>query len=560
MVRLSEKISSEANLQRFLIVAFLLVAPGLLYGAYFKVMFNGLAHFGAFDFAQIGRNLSEGRGFTTYFLRPLALTHGDNAFRQPDLTHGPLYPFILAMSFSVLGAKDWVVALTAGGFYMLTVPLIYILANRVFSQRVGIITATIFAANNLMLEYALSGLHICFYTFLFTALFLTMFNISERALNDIPLAPSLVILSGFLTGALYLTDSLFIWLAPVPLITLLRICQKQRLKAASLFFISFVIVTTPWMIRNGLLTGNPVFGLRGIELWSGTKGWYPNSQAYRMLPEDLTQSVGLFKAVVNKVLLGSGFVVQTFPQVSASWMLAFLLPSLLFKFTSPSINVLRSFMMTLFLMILIGTLLFGVEMPYFVGLIPTMLAFAIAYLLHLVEEVKLPKRAMVNLIILLSIAVVLPIMSDMFLKEKPPLLKDNITARIVKSNIDPDAVILSDSPWIVAWESDRPAIWIPIVDANIRGFQKRFPKLGTVFLTESTRSESMEWQMLYSTFRQWNEQVLQAGMTGQPAPAQLRIAGTAFPILEILEGYVSVPRTRDMSVTTVLLSLPKDNK
>src|SRR5258708_35340539 len=65
----------------------------------------------AMDNAQVARNLAEGRGFTTRFIRPLsfALTQrvsgeksGALNREQPDLANPPVYPLILAAFMKVL--------------------------------------------------------------------------------------------------------------------------------------------------------------------------------------------------------------------------------------------------------------------------------------------------------------------------------------------------------------------------------------------------------------------------------------------------------------------------
>ena len=170
---------SEAKFRTLVLTVLMLVGPPLLLFVYFKTMFPGLTNPDALDYAQLGRNLSAGRGFVTSILRPLALTHGSNPLAQPDVTHGPLYPFLLALAFGMLGAKDTTVAIVSGVFYLLTIPVLYRLGVRVFSRAVGLLAALIFTFNALMLEYAASGLPITLYVFLMTCLLLVA-SISPR--------------------------------------------------------------------------------------------------------------------------------------------------------------------------------------------------------------------------------------------------------------------------------------------------------------------------------------------------------------------------------------------
>ena len=560
----------EGRLLRWLIGGALFALPLILLVFYYRAMFAGLTNDSALDFAQLGRNLSEGHGFTTYFLRPLALTHGTNALRQPDLTHGPLYPVLLALGFGALGAKDSVAAGISGLFYVLTVPVLYWLGTRVFHRTVGLLAALVFAANPLMLEYAVSGLPITFFTFLTTVLLLVMHSVAVTVANRSAEAPPAArasaqpnlskapfVLAGLITGALYLTDPIFIWFVPVILTAVVVLSGARRIQALGLFLLPLGALTLPWMIRNLILTGNPIFGLRGMEVWMNTKDFYPGEVAYRYTPGDLVPGVGLFQAVVRKLLLGAGQVVESFPQVSASWMLAFLLPSLLFRFKETATNSLRRVMMYCFAGVLIGMLPLGIEMPVFACLIPAMLVFAIAYLLHLVEQAQLPRPSVVLLTALLGAAMLLPVLRQMVLTDKPAPRPEVASARALRQALAPGDVVLSDQPWVVAWYADRPAVWIPAVDKQIKEVRTQFPGARWLFLTDQTRGLSPQWQYIYAMLQQWNQVYIQAQTAGKPTPGQVRISGAGDPLIESLNGFTVLPPARGTSPTVVIAAVPK---
>ncbi|HTE19352.1 MAG TPA: hypothetical protein VK689_13340, partial [Armatimonadota bacterium] len=128
---------SEARLRNFLLTAALLVVPIVLAALYFRIMFPGLTNPDALDLAQLGRNMRSGRGFVTNILLPYAMPSGAepvNLTRQPELLHGPAYPFVLALAFGALGTKDAVPAWVSALFYVLTVPVLYVLGTRVFNR------------------------------------------------------------------------------------------------------------------------------------------------------------------------------------------------------------------------------------------------------------------------------------------------------------------------------------------------------------------------------------------------------------------------------------------
>ena len=109
-------------LQRFILLLLTLIALGLYH-------FDGVKNFStveAMDLAQLGRNLSEGRGFTTQLIRPLSLhLQSPRAVEQgvnprqlitaahPDISHPPLYPLALGVLFKVLPDR-WVYGVESG--------------------------------------------------------------------------------------------------------------------------------------------------------------------------------------------------------------------------------------------------------------------------------------------------------------------------------------------------------------------------------------------------------------------------------------------------------------
>lgn len=559
---------SEVRFRTWLLALAMLAGPPLLLFLYTRVMFVGLTNPDALDFAQLGRNLSAGRGFVTYILRPLALTEGGgNPMAQPDVTHGPLYPFLLALAFGAFGARDGVAMAVSGLFYLVTIPVVYRLGLRVFGRAVALLTALIFTFNALMLEYAASGLHITLYVFLATALLLMLYEVadwSRRHSADFrtPAPRTALLLAGMTAGCLYLTDLIFFWVLPVVLGFAVWLCRPRWKETLPWFVLPLAILVLPWMVRNAVTAGNPVFGLRGLELWMHTDR-YPGFTAYRLMLPDLAPGVGVFRDVLKKILLGAGEVIQAFPQITASWVLAFFLPGLLFRFADPAANTLRRIVMGCFLALFVGTLIFSIQMPLFVSTIPAMLIFSVAFLLHLARQAQLSPGSTGLVIGLVAIGVGYPLLTDLA-GSKPRTLAEAPAARLLGERSRPNDVALSDQPWIVAWHADRPAVWIPVSDARTAQLRERFATTRWLFLTEMVRGYSANWLRVYDTFLQWNLIYAQARASGQRAPAGIRIEGDGnHPLLQALRGFESVsPVETDLprAVVAVLPSRPTANE
>src|SRR5215475_3401373 len=92
---------SGARWVRLMLVFFVVLLLAVWYDA---AAFRNLSTIEAMDAAQLGRNISEGRGFTTDFIRPFSMSllrkhRGDAALKgekHPDLANAPLYPLALA--------------------------------------------------------------------------------------------------------------------------------------------------------------------------------------------------------------------------------------------------------------------------------------------------------------------------------------------------------------------------------------------------------------------------------------------------------------------------------
>lgn len=56
-----------------------------------------------FDYAQLARNLAEGKGFTTQLITPLSWREVPQLTAHPNLWWAPLYPLMVAASFQLIG-------------------------------------------------------------------------------------------------------------------------------------------------------------------------------------------------------------------------------------------------------------------------------------------------------------------------------------------------------------------------------------------------------------------------------------------------------------------------
>lgn len=554
----------KANRQRFwkaAVVGVTLVTPIILAYLFTARTTNGLSYSEAMDYAQIGRNLASGRGFTTSILRPLALTHGSAVLAQPDVTHGPLYPFFLALAFGLCGAKDSTVLAVSALFYVLTTPLVYLLGARLFRPTVGLVAAAVYAVSVGVLQYVATGADYGLCALLGTCTLYTVARAASAAEDWLPGEPvparAWIIACGACAGLLYLTDPLYIWALPVVLVALRRLYPTSTARAWVWGAAPMAILVLPWMIRNTLVTGNPVFGLVGREIWMGT-GAYPGLSAYRLGPDDIVPSMDMFKSFLLKLFLNAQAVLIGLQLLPAGWILIFVVPGLFQPPPDAVSGSVRRLSLFAMLAVLGGSALFRVQMQLAMFVLPALLVFGSEYLLRLAAGTRMTGPVRFALAAAFAFAMLGPLINAVALTHSVAALPQSAPASELARTMRPGEVALSDQPWIVAWYADRPAVWIPDGGPQVDLIRKRFVGCRWLMLTDQIRDYPPEWQMAYRSLLQWDFAVLQARMAGTAPPPPITISGSVTPIVNALNGFQSVSPSGTELPAAVLAHLPDE--
>ena len=153
----------------------------------------------AMDAGQLARNIAEGKGYTTDFVRPLSMAmierqRGPGVFGlkegHPDLANAPVYPVLLAGLMKVLPFKwdvpqanfqhyqpEVLINFFNQGLFFLALFLVYRLARKLFDPAVGIAAVVLMALTEIFWEFTTSGLP----SMLLLVLFLLLVNCLLRA-------------------------------------------------------------------------------------------------------------------------------------------------------------------------------------------------------------------------------------------------------------------------------------------------------------------------------------------------------------------------------------------
>jgi len=289
----------------------------------------------AYDYAQMGREISNGNGFSTLqiFPRHIPFFHKKGYLKKenwPNLYRYPIPTILNAFSYKI--TKDIVKAavLQSGMMFLLSIPVLFILATKLTNLNVAIISTIFYAANPLVFVGSYDGMTESLAAFLTLSLFLT--GLSGKMLRWKCLA------MGIICGLGYLTRSQFILLFPlVALYIWISNQRKVRFSSTVLLLTGFLIAAGPWFIRNIVVAGDPTFSFSNSRnLTIGTLPSHPDLEMELEAPLETSEILRRYGSDITKKFLRNilnivnpKYWAKTFPPDSI--LLLFLLISFIYR-------------------------------------------------------------------------------------------------------------------------------------------------------------------------------------------------------------------------------------
>lgn len=215
-----------------------------------------------------------GKKFDFYYLIGENLAQGNGFVNQPGgyivLHRAPLYPYLLAGLYRLFGETNLLsIFFIQAAFDAGTGLLIWWIGARMFGSRIGLMAAIAYALYPLSAYYTLRVTNECMYTFVQLASIASLFYaVSSEKYRAF-------FLTGTLVGIAALVRPSAVTLVPF-IVVLLLTNRFRRLPNIAFkiiyFLLGFIIILTPWMVRNYSLTGHviPITTGSGIALWVGT--------------------------------------------------------------------------------------------------------------------------------------------------------------------------------------------------------------------------------------------------------------------------------------------------
>lgn len=498
---------------QFAVVFLAVVALALWYDL---AAFKNLSTIEGMDQAQLARNIADGRGYTTDFVRPFSMhliqrhrSDRNPLVREPhpDIANAPLYPLLLAGALKLMPfpypnvAGDKVVGAYApdrwiAGFnqflLLVAVVLLFRLGARLFDERVGWLAAAVLAGTDLFWRFSIAGLP----TLLAVVLVIALVDVLSRAgTPPTPSAPPdgvatgvaagsgrllrLGFLAGVLTGLAGLTRYSLGWLI-VPVVAYWATLpaaatpgQARRVLAVVGCLAGFLAVLTPWLVRNYHVSGT-LFGTAGFAVYEGTRV-FPGFDLMRTLNVDFSLvNAGDISA---KLMTGLKDIVENqVPRLGGNWVAAFFLVGLLVPYRNPVLNRLRFFLSgtLLFLMLIqsVGRSEVSVDSPMVNGenllvvLAPLVFLFGVALFQMLADQLAArdpgSRWATTGLLLLVAST---PLLFSLFRPEPSALAYPPYHPKMIQekaSQIGEDDWLMTDIPWAVAWYGARPSVWLSL--------------------------------------------------------------------------------------------------
>jgi hypothetical protein len=578
------EVGAGSRYLRFLVLGLAVVSLALVYNLR---AYRNFAAQEAMDSAQLARNIADGKGYTTLFIRPFSLylvqSHNEAKpaaapattnldFAQikfnphPDLANPPVYPVVLAGLMTVRSFRypvelmkpfwsenshfwryqpDFQIAVFNEVLLLVVVVLTFFIARKLFDVNVAWLAALLTIGCELLWRFSVSGLSTMLLLVIFLGLTWCVLRIEEVAREPQP-RPNwllgLALASGVLTGVGGLTRYAFGWtIIPVALFLFFFSGQRRVLHALAALG-AFVIVLTPWVIRNYAVGGTP-FGTAGFAFAEGA-GLFPRFQLERSVHPDLA-NIFLFKLNLQKLLANThDILVNGLPRLGGSWASMLFLAGLLLGFRGIAVRRMRYFLLMCLGMFIVAQALGRTQLSdespevnsenLLVLLIPLVFCYGVSFFFTFMEQMKLPVLQLRYAVVAGFAALSCLPMIFMLLSPKaspvvyPPYYPPDIqqTAGWMKEN----ELMMSDVPWAVAWYGRHQCVWLTLnAQDDFFAINDYLKPVQALYLTPGTMDGKFVSDLVRSGEHSWGNFIIKGVLQNQiPQGFPLRNAPTGF--------------------------------
>ena len=485
---------------------------------------------------------------------------------HPDLANPPVYPFMLAGLMKVLPfhypvnlkgtfwanngsfwryQPDFFIALFNESLLLIVVVLTFFLAKNLFDSNVAWLSAILILGCELLWRFSVSGLSTLLLLVIFMGLTLLLLEVERGARDSRPRTGwllGLALAAGILTGTGALTRYAFGWtIIPVALFMLL-FSGPKRLWHMLAALAAFVLVLTPWIIRNEAVSGT-AFGTAGYAMVEGTFV-FPRFQLERSLHPELTQAMWLTPYVQKLSGNLRGILTGDLLKSGATWAGLLFFAGLFLGFRSTGARRLRYFLLLCLPVFIVvqslGRTQLSDQSPeinsenLLVLLVPLVFIFGASFFFTLLEQMTLPLIQLRYAVIGGFVALCGLPLAFALLPPKtvpvvyPPYFPPEIQQ--TASWMKPGELMMSDVPWAVAWYGHRQCVWLSL-DAQTGFFaiNDYVKTVSALYLTPQTMDAKFISDWVQTRDFSWGNFIVDTVVKGKiPAGFTLRNAPTGF--------------------------------
>ncbi|MGH7951971.1 MAG: hypothetical protein ACREFE_08635 [Limisphaerales bacterium] len=577
------EVGAGARYLRCFTLALAILAVGFLYDLRAYRNFSAPE---AMDAAQVARNISEGNGFTTQFIRPFSLyliqQHNETEAKipaaltntnldlaqiktnHPDLANPPVYPLVLAGLMKVLPfdypvnlngsfwgnagkfwryEPDYLIAIFNEILLLVVAVMTFFLARKLFDSSVAWLSAVLVFGCELLWRFSSSGLSTILLIIIFLGLTRLLLQIEKRASEPDSRAGNILgmaIAAGVITGVGALTRYAFGWTI-IPVVLFLLFFGPKRFYHALAAFAAFAIILTPWIIRNEMISGT-AFGTAGVAISEGTFV-FPQFKLERSLHPQLSQALWLTPYAQKFVGNAREIFTTDIFKIGSSWLSVLFFAGLFLRFRSSSARRIRHFLLMCLGVFIVAQALGKTQLSVISPeinsenllalLVPLVFVFGASFFFTLLEQMALPilelRYAIVGifagLCCLPMIFALLPPKSSPVVY--PPYFPPEIQQ--IAGWMKPSELIMSDAPWAVAWYGDRQCVWLSL-DAQTEFFAiNRLKPVQALYLTPETMDGKFVSDWVHSGAHSWGNFIINALIKDRiPSDFPLHRAPTGF--------------------------------
>jgi hypothetical protein len=503
---------------RYFRVGLAVLAILLLTVGYNLRAFKNMGTQEAMDAAQLARNIAQGKGYTTLFIRPFSmfLVQKHNLETQgapqvgkvpdlaklrhmhPDLANPPVYPVALAalmkvlpFDYTVSTAKtfwsrgggfwrfepDFLIALFNQLLFLALIALVFFLARRLFDPGVAWLSAGLLLGTDLLWRFSVSGLSTMLLMVIFLGLAWCVVLLEQEARTPKWGPPGILVLAG-LAGAVVglggLTRYAFGWLILPVLVFVVLFGGQRRIVLALILLAAFAVVMGPWIARNYSVSGKP-FGTATYAIMENTV-LFPETRLQRSLEPDFGRGFPIMAYWLKLNINLREIVTSELPKLGGNWVTAFFLVGLLIGFRNPTISRLRYFLIGCILVFTLTQALGRTQLSeqspelnsenLLVLLAPLVLVYGVSLFYLLLDQMPLPFPEFRFVVIGgFSLVACLPMIFVFLPPGTSPLAYPPYQPQAIQTVanwLKEEELAMSDVPWAMAWYGQRQCVWLTL--------------------------------------------------------------------------------------------------